>query len=141
MYHCWGTGAIRSPNEGWLVAWQRELDFYNIESKTPVMCCEKDCNDIASVGAHIEYIHGPHRDVLHKLVGYRSKWYIVPTCSKHNVWRTMSGNVMICKEVYAMRVRATLNERISAALLGSDMRKRHANGGNNINGPSTQRRA
>jgi hypothetical protein len=37
----------------------------------------------------------------------------------------MNGTEMVCKEVHALRVNATRNERIAAALLGYDMRKRY----------------
>ena len=126
VYHCWGTGAMRQPAGGWLERWRRELELCGLRGDAPpIVCCEKGCARIATVGAHVEHVHGPFRSLSSAVVGFRSKWYIVPTCSTHNNWRTMNGTSMRCKEVYALRVHATRNERIAAALLGYDMRQRH----------------
>jgi hypothetical protein len=100
------------------------MESYGIECGSPVVCCQRDCNKPAAVGAHVEYVRGPVRALLHASIGFRSKWYIVPTCSAHNNWQKMNGRTMECKDVYAMRVRATRNERIAAALLGRDQRNR-----------------
>ena len=90
--------SVQSCSTSWIKMWRKMSNHGN----NVIICCESKCNAEAVHGAHVRYHYGV-------------RWYIVPTCAKHNIG--CNGSSMKCKPLtIAVRSNPTTYEYIQSYL-------------------------